>query len=215
MKITGAIFDLDGTLIDSMSMWNDFTESFLRDFGIEPDPTIEETVEAATVPGSIAFFRKHYLPDYSYEELERHIDNKVLSAYSETIPAKHGLKPFLFALRNKGVRMCVATSSPRRYAEAALKRLNLSHYFCCVLSCEDLNTTKATSDIYDRAFDILGTAKETTYIFEDALYAIKTAKSADYKVVAIKDTMNEADTDEIRRLADVYIKDYDDFRGMV
>lgn len=215
MKISGAIFDLDGTLVDSMAMWEQFTDSFLADFGITADPTIEEPVAAATVPASIAFFRKHYLPDYSYEELEKRIDDKVLSAYSETIPAKHGLKPFLFALRNKGVRMCVATSSPRRYAEAALKRLNIDHYFCCVLSCEDLNTNKNVSDIYDRAFDILGTPKETTYVFEDALYAIKTAKAAGYKVVGIKDGSNEEATEEIRALSDVYIKDYDDFRGMV
>lgn len=215
MKISGAIFDLDGTLVDSMPVWENFMTDFLLDFGINAEKETEEALMAMTVPTSIAYIREKYLPEYSYEELEKRIDDKVFNAYKETIPIKHGVKPFLFALRNKGVRMCVATSSPRRYAEAILSRLNLSHYFCCILSCEDLSTTKNVPDIYIKAHDILGTPRETTYIFEDAVHAIRTAKAADFKVVAIKEQTDESVTNEIKKLADVYIKDFDDFRGMV
>ena len=111
--------------------------------------------------------------------------------------------------------MCIATASPREWAEAALKRLNIDHYFSVILSCYDLNTSKSVPFIYDRAFDILGTDKETTYIFEDSVNCIRTAKAAGYRVIGVKDEMSAPDEEEIKKISDIYIKDFDDFRGMV
>lgn len=215
MRITGAIFDLDGTLIDSMGMWHSFSADFLAQYGITPDLEAEAELTAMTMKTSSAFIHKKYLPQYSAEEIEQMIKDMVYTQYAEVIPAKHGLKPFLFMLRNRGVRMCVATSSPRYLAEPVLKRLNLSHYFSVLLTADELNTTKESPDIYNRAHDILGTDKNTTYVFEDAVYAVRTAKNAGFKVVGVEDKWSAEDREEIVRLSDVYVKDYDDFRGMI
>ena len=111
--------------------------------------------------------------------------------------------------------MCIATASPSEWAQTVLKRLNIDHYFSVILSCYDLKTSKSEPMIYDLAFDILGTDKNTTYIFEDSVNCIRTAKAAGYRVVGVKDEMSLHDEEEIKKLSDVYIKDFDDFRGMI
>ena len=215
MKISGAIFDMDGTLVDSMWLWNNLVRDFLLDYGIEESDEFHKKMMTMTLDTSTQYIHDNLLPSVSVEELKKQIEKKVWKAYSETITAKHGLKPFLFTLRNKGVRMCVATSSPRILAETVLKRLNLDRYFCFIFTCDELKTTKNLPDIYIRAHDLLGTPKETTYVFEDAIHAVKTAKSADFKVVGIEDDSMINHRDEIKKLCDIYIRDYDDFRGQI
>ena len=215
MKITGAIFDLDGTLIDSMGMWNGFAERFLEAHNIKVDEDVSAKIMSMTVETSAHYIHQNYLPELSPDEIRRRVEDSVLDAYTNTIPIKHGVKPFLFALRCRGVRMCVATASPRNLAEVILKRLNIDHYFSCILTCPELNTTKDEPLIFDRALDILGTDKDTTYVFEDALHSIRTAKLAGFKVVAVKEDTAEEHIDDIKALCDVYVKDFDDFRGMI
>jgi len=215
MRISGAIFDMDGTLVDSMPLWNNLVRDFLMDHGIEESEELHRIMMTMTLDTSTQYIHDNLLPSLSVEELKKQIEEKVWKAYSETIPIKHGVKPFLFALRNKGVRMCVATSSPRILAEVILKRLNLIHYFCFIFTCDELKTTKNLPDIYLRAHDILGTPKETTYVFEDAVHAVKTAKSAGFKVVGIEDKSMVEYRDEIKELCDIYVKDFDDFRGQI
>lgn len=215
MVITGAIFDLDGTLIDSMPMWHNFVKIYLEKYSLTPDDYLQKNAKDMSFIDSGKYISEHYSINKTAEEIALDMANTAADAYANTIAIKHDVKPFLFALRCKGVRMCIATASPREWAEAALKRLNIDHYFSVILSCYDLNTSKSDPFIYDRAFDILGTDRETTYVFEDSLNCIRTAKAAGYKVIGVKDEMSAHDEEEIKKLSDVYIKDFDDFRGMV
>ncbi len=215
MIITGAIFDLDGTLIDSMPMWHNFASVYLGKYGFTPDAYLLEHARDMTFKQSSEYISEHYPINMTPDKIELDMADTAADAYANTIPIKHGVKPFLFALRCKGVRMCIATASPRPWAEAVLKRLNIAHYFSVILSCYDLNTSKNDPMIYDRAFDILGTDINTTYIFEDSVNCIRTAKAQGYKVIGVKDEMSQGDEAEIKQLSDIYIKDFDDFRGMI
>ncbi len=215
MIITGAIFDLDGTLIDSMPVWKNLIYNYLIERNAIPEKDLAEKTVDMDLKTASEYIHENYLPDETPEKIEKDINDMVWHAYSETIPIKHGVKPFLFALRCKGVRMCVATASARPLVEAVLKRLNIEHYFSVILTCPELNTTKEDPLIYQKAYDILGTPMETTYVFEDSLYCVRTAKAAGFKVAAVKDEMSLDDSDEIKALADIYIKDFDDFRGMI
>lgn len=215
MIITGAIFDLDGTLIDSMPMWHNFVGVYLAKYDLEPDDYLKNNAKDMSFEESSEYIYNHYNIGKTPEEIVKDMTDTAADAYANTIPIKHDVKPFLFALRCKGVRMCIATASPREWAEAVLKRLNIDHYFSVILSCYDLKTSKSDPMIYDRAFDILGTDIDTTYIFEDSVNCIRTAKAAGYKVIGVKDEMSSPDEEEIKKLSDVYIKDFDDFRGMV
>ena len=215
MIITGAIFDLDGTLIDSMPMWHNFVGVYLDKYGMTPDEYLRANAKDMSFEQASVYIFDHYDIGKSPEEIVKDMSDTAADAYANTIAIKHDVKHFLFALRCKGVRMCIATASPREWAVAALKRLNIDHYFSVILSCYDLKTTKNDRMIYDRAFDILGTDINTTYIFEDSVNCIRTAKAAGYKVIGVKDEMSAPDEDEIKKLSDIYINDFDDFRGMV
>ena len=215
MIITGAIFDLDGTLIDSMPMWHNFVGVYLAKYDLEPDDCLKANAKDMSFEEASEYIDRHYSLDKTPCEIAQDMWDTAGDAYANTIAIKHDVKPFLFALRCKGVRMCIATASPREWAESALKRLNIDHYFSVILSCYDLNTSKSEPMIYDRAFDILGTDRETTYVFEDSVNCIRTAKAAGYKVIGVKDEMSAPDEEEIKKLSDIYIKDFDDFRGMV
>ncbi|MBR6513494.1 MAG: HAD-IA family hydrolase [Clostridia bacterium] len=215
MIITGAVFDLDGTLIDSMPMWHNFVGVYLDKYSMTPDDYLKANAKDMSFAQAAEYINEHYPLGKTKEEIEKDMEATAADAYANTIAIKHDVKPFLFALRCKGVRMCIATASPREWAESALKRLNIDHYFSVILSCYDLKTSKSDPMIYDRAFDILGTDRETTYVFEDSVNCIRTAKAAGYKVIGVKDEMSAPDEEEIKRLSDIYIKDFDDFRGMV
>lgn len=217
MKIKGAIFDLDGTLIDSMSVWVNIVTDYLGGkYNIEPDPVfVRDMRKIGSSIGLCKELSAKYLPGSTPEEILEEINEGVRFKYENELSAKHGVKPFLFAMKCKGVRMCVATLTRRSLAEAALKRLGMLDYFCAVLSCEDYGIGKTSPEIYLKAHEILSTPFEDTYVFEDSLYSVKTAKEAGFKVVGVNDFHSEKHKDEIKRISDVYINDYDDFRGMI
>lgn len=215
MKIDAAIFDLDGTLVNSMPFWQGLADGFLSQFGKTSDNEIKKQLKPLTMSNAGRLLREKYLPEYSYEQVDSMLNEYVYREYIEKIAAKHGVKNFLFALKCKGVRMCVATATDREYATALLDRLHMLDYFSVVLCCADLKTTKNEPKIYDAAFDILGRSRETTYIFEDSLHCIETAKKANYNVVGVRDVHTANYEDKIIKLSDIFIKDYDDFRGMI
>ena len=216
MKIGGAIFDLDGTLLDSMWVWKNLVHNFLSEnYAIVPEKEFTASLFTLSMKQAAQRIKDKYLPDMTEEEIVRQINESVRVKYENIIQPKHGVKPFLFSLKCRGVRMCVATLTRRELAEAALRRLGMLDYFTCVLSCADIGRGKDVPDIYIKAHDILGTPMKDTYVFEDALYAVKTAKSAGFKVVGIRDDSCEDQKSEIQAICDIYINDYDDFRGMI
>ena len=215
MKIEAAVFDLDGTLVDSMSFWQGLADGFLSNFDIKPDDEIKKQLKPLTMSGAAKLICEKCLPDYSYEQVDRMLKDYMREEYINKIEPKHGVKNFLFALKCKGVRICVATATDREFATALLKRLHMLDYFSVILCCSELATTKNESLIYDKSFDILGKSKESTYIFEDSLHCIETAKKAGYKVVGVRDLHTLNVEEKIIKLSDIFIKDYDDFRGMI
>ncbi len=215
MKISGAIFVLDGTLLDSMWVWDNLIPEALEEKGVVMDDELNKKLDAMSVRQGAEYICRHYLPNETADTLIDFMWKRAEHQYENVVVHKHGVKPFLFALRNKGVRMVVATASKRSLAEAALRRLNLLHYFSVILSCDDMGVGKESPEIYEKALDILGTPKETTYVFEDALHCVITAKKAGFPVVAVKEATSAHNEEKIRELADIFIKDYDDFRGMV
>ena len=126
MIITGAIFDLDGTLIDSMPMWHNFVKIYLDKYGFTPDDYLKANAKDLSFAESGEYINKHYPIHRTPEEIAQDMWDTAGDAYANTIAIKHDVKPFLFALRCKGVRMCIATASPREWAEAVLKELSVS-----------------------------------------------------------------------------------------
>ena len=211
MRLQSAIFDMDGTLLDSMPMWQGLGPDLLRRFGAEPAPDLRDHLKALTLRQGAAYCREAYHLDASVEELVAMLEQRVEDFYHKEVRTKPGVDRFLSLLKMEGVWMYVATATDRRLAQAALRHAGIDGYFRGIVTSAEVASGKEESpEIYERAMRRLQSNKKDTVIFEDALHAIRTAKAAGFRVAAVYDASAEADQAEIRGLADYYIRSFEE-----
>lgn len=212
--IKGAIFDLDGTLFDSMFIWDTIGEIYLRSTGYEPKENLNETFKTMSLYNAACYYRSEYGVTLSVDEITDGVNRMIEKYYMHEVQLKPGAYEFIRHLDNIGVKMCIATATDKYLVEAALERCGISDYFSEIFTCTSVGHGKDEPDIYREALRHLGTAKEETLIFEDAVYAARTAKKDGFKVVAVCDRSEENQT-ELRRIADYCLADFEhteDFR---
>lgn len=211
MKIEGAIFDLDGTLLDSMPIWDTIGEDYLLSLGIKPHENLKETFQDMSLMQSAVYYQNEYGVQKTVEEIIAGVDCLVEQFYKEKALLKEGVKPFLEELSKRGVKMCITTAIDKHLVKMALTRCGVQHYFSEIFTCNEIGYGKDNPAIYHIAFNYLGTKKENTVIFEDSLYAVKTAKKAGYLVAGIYDEA-EQNSEQVRKLSDFYIQNFLDMR---
>lgn len=207
--IKGAIFDLDGTLLDSMFIWDTIGENYLRSIGKEPREDLKKTFETYSLEQAARYYREHYGVALSVEEIVNGVNRMVERYYTDVVPLKPGVAEFLTSLKAQGVRMCIATVTDRYLVEAALNRLGVRECFSEIITCASVGHGKREPYIYREALKHLETEKMETIVFEDAFYALKTAKTDGFAVVAVYDE-HEIRQKEITALADFCIRDFTD-----
>lgn len=210
--IKGAIFDLDGTLLDSMGMWDTIGEDYLLSLGLKPQEGLKQAFKTFTLEQSARYCREHYGVALSVEEIVDGINHMAADHYIKTIPLKPGVEEFLSKLKAHGVRMCVATVTDRQLAEAALERLGIRGYFSEIFTAALVGHGKDEPDIYRAAQQHLGTEKSETVVFEDAFYALQTAKADGFVTAAVFDAYEENPAG-LKAAADYYIESYSDWSG--
>ncbi len=197
MTLKGAIFDLDGTLIDSMGMWAHAASKYVIGRGIELDDPDSLDAVAVTM-GTCEYaqlLKSRFFPDDELDYIIKTLDESVAQTFLNEIKLKAGADEFLKALYEKGVKMCVATASPRELVEAILQKYGILKYFDCITTSHEVGSSKKDSaEIFEKALSLIGTKKENTLIFEDAIYALKPALKAGFKAAGIFDT-HAADTE--------------------
>lgn len=202
------IFDLDGTLIDSMPVWRNTGKRYLESHNIPIPSNLLSILKKQTLPQTAEFFRKELGATQSVEEICQEVISYVSDQYAYHIPLKPFVKDFLQAQKAKGVKMCILTASEASYIHLALERLEILPYFEFVATCTEMGATKDSPDVFYRMMERLGGTKEDTLIFEDAYYAIKGAKDGGFCVYAIADHTSETETAQIKSIADKYIQSY-------
>ena len=210
MRLQSAIFDMDGTLLDSMPIWRDLGTSVLRGLGIEPEPETDEMLKTLSLRHGIAYCKEHYHLPQTEEELIGRVVDRVADFYQHEVQAKPGVDKFLSLLKMEGVWMYVATATDRHLAQAALRHAGIDGYFRGIITCQEVGHGKDSPEIYERAMTRLQSNKRDTVVFEDALHAIETAKAAGFRVCAVYDSYAEAEQDKIRALSDYYILSFED-----
>lgn len=208
MRLQGAIFDMDGTLLDSMAVWATLGSDFLRSRGAVPEDGLDETLKTMSLREAGEYCRQRYALPESVDEIVAMVDERVDRFYRFEVQPKPGVDRFLSLLKMEGVWMYLATATDRAQAEAALTRCGLRDYFRGILTCSEVGGSKNSPLIYEKALTRLQCRKTQAVVFEDALHAIKTAKEAGFRVAAVADPSAEADREEIRRLADYYIESF-------
>ena len=205
--IKGAIFDLDGTLLDSMWIWDTIGETYLLSLGITPKEDINALFRTFSLTQAAEYYIKNYNVRLSVEQIMEGVNKIVEEYYFNTVQLKNGVKEFLQILRKNNVKMCIATVTDRYQVEAALKRIGIKDYFTDILTCREIGHGKNQPIIYREALKKLGTKKSNTLVFEDAFYALKTASDDGFLTVGIYDKYND-DIQKIQNRCDIYLQDY-------
>jgi HAD superfamily hydrolase (TIGR01509 family) len=208
LEVSGAIFDMDGTLLDSMSCWDTLASDYLKARGIEPERNLDYKVNAMSLPQNARYLHENYLPDTSPEQIMEDLNARVERFYRDSADFKPGARAFLDKLAVHGVPMCVISATDLVHIESALRRLGAQHYFKEVYTCTEFGSHKDEPEIFEAALACLGTPRKSTVVFEDALYALQTAEAAGYPTVAISDPSNAADWEKIEVLAGKTIKSW-------
>ncbi len=205
--IKGAIFDFDGTLVDSMPSWHMAGSEYLESQGATPEPDMSERLFRMTLEQSADYFRESYNVIRTPKEIIDGIYAIMEVHYMTDVTPKIGVTELLKSLADAGVRMCVATITTKRLAENVLKKWDLLKYFEYIFTAEELQCDKRSPVIYRTAQNLLGTHKEETLVFEDAFHAAQTAKNDGFILAAVYDPA-EKHKEELKEIADIYITDF-------
>lgn len=200
-----AIFDFDGTLVDSLIFWEMYWREFgKRYLGIEnfvPDTALDKAVRTANITIAAKFIGEKH----GYAAQAETLFNQLLETfYAKKVELKDGVREFLQHCADNGVKMCVATASNAADVTKTMQRLGIDHFFEGVFSCCDLHVSKDVPDVFLKALSCLGTEKAQTYVFEDSLLAIQTANKAGFPTVGIYDP-NNFGHDEMQQIVTAYI----------
>lgn len=210
--IEGAIFDLDGTLLDSMMIWDNLAEKYLASLSITAEDGLSERLKTLSISEGARLLKEEYSLPLSAEEIVNEINRLVEHFYRDLVMPKNGVCQLLDILAKKNVNMCIATATDRTLVEVALRRCGMEHYFSRILTCNEVGCNKNTPHIYRAALNELQTPKEKTVVFEDTFHAIQTAKADGFFIAAVHDPY-ELRQEEIKKLADIYLEDFKNLSG--
>lgn len=204
MDITGAIFDFDGTLFDSMHVWKGIRYKFFDIIGIALTDEDKKAFEGLYLSECISLARERFQLKETHQELLEKIFDYIRGRYMVEAEPKNDIIDFLEKLKAKGVKMGIATATGESALIPLLEKYGMREYFTSIYSTYTVGASKREPKVYDVVLEDLGTAKESTWVFEDALYAATTAKANGYKVVGIYD-VSEPNQDELVQLVDIFI----------
>ena len=208
--IKGIVFDMDGTLVDSLMVWDVLWarvgEKFLGDSTFHPSDKDDKIVRTSTLKDAMNHIHSVYNIANSGDELLETANRMMEEFYENDVMLKKGVFEFLEYCYKKGIKMCVASATALDLINIAVKHCNIGKYFVDILSCAQIGKGKDQPDIYLLAMERLGTKPEETCIFEDSHIAINTAYNIGMKTVGIYDKYNFGH-EEMKKLSNVYIDD--------
>ena len=213
--IRGAVFDLDGTLLDSNPYWARVPVVYLASLGKKAEPDLAKTVFSMTLPEAREYLIRKYDLKVSPEEFSSGIAGLMENFYRSEIPMKDGVPGLLGALKERGIPCAIASVTDRPLVEAALSRFGLLQDFQAIVTTAEVGVGKHAPDVYLRAAEKLGSRVPETLVFEDALHALKTAKGAGFRTVGVFDRAMEEHIEEVKSFSDCYLENFSDLSGLV
>jgi HAD superfamily hydrolase (TIGR01509 family) len=208
MKIKAAIFDMDGTLIDSLMIWGVIWEKLGEKYLGNPDflPSAEDDkkVRTLTLKDAMGLSQEHDHLGESGEAVWNEASRIIGDFYKSDVKLKEGAKEFLEYCKNSGVKMCIASATAPDLIELAMKHCEIEQYFSKIFSCSQIGKGKEEPDVFLMAADYFGEDKAETWVFEDSLVAIETAVGVGMPTVGIYDRFNFGQ-ERIKEIATEYI----------
>ena len=206
--IKACIFDMDGTLVDSLGMWSDIDRRFFARYEMEIPADYEKKINHMSFLEMAQFTKEEYqIPD-SVETITELWTEWSKEEYESEIQAKPGAQELLQFLKEQGIPLSLATTNRKELYEPCLRRNHLYSYFDHIMNVNEINSTKSEPKIYQLLAAKMNVKPEETLVFEDILIAVNTAHQAGFKVAAVYDKRNERDQQKIKTLSDFYFKSF-------
>ena len=209
-NIEGAVFDLDGTLLDSSWVWEKVDEKFLGDRGFQvPDDYVDEISPLGAERAAVYTIERFGLNE-DKDDIVREWIEMAKKEYATEVVCKPYAKEFLEELHKLNIKMAVATSSDRELFMKTLEREGILEYFQKIVTVDEVERGKGYPDIYEEAARRIKVNPHKCLVFEDIIPGIQAGKAANMKVCAVHDLYSLHQTREKQELADFYIYDYED-----
>ena len=209
--IKGMIFDADGTLLDSMPIWDDLGARYLKELHIEAEPGLSEILFCMSLEESAAYMKRTYGLSQTEEEIRRGVLAKLEDFYVNEVQAKPGVDEFLRTLHERQVPMMIATSSSRHHIEEAMRRLCFLDYFAGIITCEEVGAGKSRPDIYLKCAEAMGLDPEEVCVVEDVIHAVRTANAAGFPTAGVYDAVSAEDTEDMKKECSIWLYDFTDY----
>lgn len=209
-KFKAVIFDLDGTLIDSMEVWSKIDEEYLSSFGYTVPKNLQEEITHLTLTETANYFKVKFNITDEIDKIIATWHEMALNHYSYHIKLKDNVIPFLDSLKKKNIKIALATSNSVPLLEATLKNNGIYNYFDAITTTEEVKKSKDNPDIYLLSAKKLNVLPEDCLVFEDIVQAVNGAKKAGMTVYAIYDKSSENQKEELIKISDKYILGYDE-----
>ncbi len=207
----GVIFDLDGTLINSMRVWENADYVLAEKYGFVPDDEYWSKVTSLSFLEGAAYIADRFNLDKTAAEIADELYEVALNDYKYNIELKPGAKTLLKMLADDGIKVAIATSNVEEMTHAVLKRNGVFEYINAFVYCDQVGKNKAFPDVYEAAAKALGLEASECYVFEDIPYALDGAKKAGAEVIGVFDEYSASKEEEMRRKADRYIMSLEEF----
>lgn len=207
-NIKAAIFDLDGTLINSMSLWDQIDIDYLTSKNIPVPNDLNDEISHLSFNQVAIYFKERFKLEDSLDDIKNTWNTMAYNHYSSDITLKDGVLEFLDFLKKSNIKIGLATSNSTELLEASLKFNKIYDYFDAITITDEVSIGKHEPDVYLLAAKKLNVKPEECIVFEDILPAIKGAKKAGMKVIAVEDECSVLDKDDIIRNSDGFINDF-------
>ncbi|MBN2794694.1 MAG: HAD family phosphatase [Clostridia bacterium] len=209
-KYRGIIFDLDGTLVDSMWIWEDIDRIFLEDRGHQVPVDLQKAIEGCSFTETANYFKNRFQLEEDVETIKATWIDMSEEFYATKIPLKKGILDLLNHLKSQNIKMGIATSNSRTLAEQVLRSNGVYDYFEVLVTSCDVSKGKPEPDVFLKAAELMGLKPEDCLVFEDTHAGVLAGKAAGMDVVAIYDALSEEYMDDIKKDADHYLMCFTD-----
>ena len=207
-NIKACLFDMDGTLLDSMHIWKDIDIEFLGRFGYELPPTLQREIEGMSFRETACYIKDRFHLPPSIEEIMNIWNEMAFQKYSEEIFFKEGAFEFVKMLKEKGIRTAICTSNSRELVNAVAEHLGFMPYFDSIITSCEVGAGKPAPDIYLEAAKRVGVEPEHCLVFEDIVTGLTAGKRAGMKLCAVEDVYSADQKEAKKAMADYYVENY-------
>lgn len=211
-RFKAVIFDLDGTLLDSMWLWKDIDIEYLGGFGIDIPDDLQKSIEGKSFTETAVYFKERFGISDTVEQIMTYWNKMAMAKYCHKVMLKPGAREFIIELHNKNIKLGIATSNSRELTEAALKSKDIYKYFEAIVTGCDVKTGKPNPEIYLRAAKLLDVPPDECLVFEDVPQGILAGKNAGMTTCAVDDEYSRIFLKEKIMLADYFVTDYNNIK---